>query len=219
MRALLNSALYSLVWWMFRPFNGLVRYKSAPQPLRETLKIDPTKPVVYILAQRSWVDMFVLARLCRDWEKEAAAATRLGVRVASMRTGLVLGPGGPLAKMTTPFKLFAGGKIGSGKQWVSWIHLADAVNAYVAALTDDRYTGAINLVTDSTRNAEVSRAIGHALSRPSWLPVPAFALKAAVGELAETILHGRRAVPAKLRALGFTFEHPTLDEAVTSALA
>src|SRR3546814_7930662 len=66
MRALLNSALYSLVWWMFRPFNGLVRYKSAPQPLRETLKIDPTKPVVYILAQRSWVDMFVLARLCRE---------------------------------------------------------------------------------------------------------------------------------------------------------
>jgi len=160
-----------------------------------------------------------LARLCRDWEKEARAATPLGVRVASMRTGLVLGPGGPLAKMTTPFKLFAGGKIGSGTQWVSWIHLADAVNAYVAALTDDRYTGPINLVTDSARNAEVSRAIGHALSRPSWLPVPAFALKAAVGELAETILHGRRAIPAKLRVLGFAFEHPTLEEAVKSALA
>jgi uncharacterized protein len=160
-----------------------------------------------------------LARLCRDWEKEAAAATALGVRVASMRTGLVLGPGGALARMTTPFKLFAGGRIGSGTQWVSWIHLADVVNAYVAALTDDRYTGPINLVTDSARNAEVSRAIGHALARPSWLPVPAFALKAAVGELAETILHGRRAIPAKLRALGFAFEHPTLEEAVKSALA
>ena len=160
-----------------------------------------------------------LGRLCRDWEREAAAATALGVRVVSMRTGLVLGPGGALAKMATPFKLFAGGRIGSGKQWVSWIHLADVVNAYTAAITDERYTGPINLVAESSRNAEVSRAIGHALHRPSWLPVPAFALRAAVGELAESILNGRRAVPAKLRALGFKFQHPALQEAVASAFA
>jgi uncharacterized protein (TIGR01777 family) len=160
-----------------------------------------------------------LARLCRDWEHEAAAATPLGIRTAHMRTGLVLGPGGALARMSTPFKLFAGGRIGSGKQWVSWIHLTDVVNAYIAALTDDRYAGPLNLVTDSARNADVSRALGAALHRPSWLPVPAFALRAAVGELAETILNGRRAIPAKLRALGFAFEHPSLAEAIAAALA
>ena len=160
-----------------------------------------------------------LGRVCREWEREAFAAQPLGVRVAAFRTGLVLGPGGALARLETPFKLFAGGKIGSGRQWVSWIHLDDVVRAYVAALTDERYAGPINTVTDSTRNADFSRAIGHALHRPSWLPVPGFALKAAVGELAETILNGRRAVPAKLRELGFAFEHPDLDEAVTSALS
>jgi uncharacterized protein (TIGR01777 family) len=158
-----------------------------------------------------------LGRLCRDWEREASAAP--GVRVVHMRTGLVLGPhGGPLAKMATPFKLFAGGKIGSGQQWVSWIHLDDVVAAYLAALTDERYTGAINLVTDSTRNADFSAALGHALHRPSWLPVPGFALKAAVGELADSILHGRKAVPAKLHALGFAWKHPTLDDAVRASL-
>jgi len=160
-----------------------------------------------------------LGRLCRDWEREAAAAAPLGVRVVHMRTGVVLGPhGGALAKMATPFKLFAGGKIGSGKQWVSWIHLDDVVAAYLAALTDERYAGAVNLVTDSTRNADFSSALGHALHRPSWLPVPGFALEAAVGELAESILHGRKAVPAKLRALGFAWKHPSLDDAVRASV-
>jgi len=159
-----------------------------------------------------------LGRVCRDWEREARTAEPLGVRVAAFRTGLVLGPGGALARLETPFKLFAGGRVGSGRQWVSWIHRDDVVNAYLAALTDERYTGPINAITDSTRNADFSRAIGRALHRPSWLPVPAFALKAAVGELAESILNGRRAIPAKLRALGFAFSHPDLDEAVASAL-
>ena len=159
-----------------------------------------------------------LGRVCRDWEREAFAAEALGVRVAAFRTGLVLGHGGALARLETPFKLFAGGKIGSGRQWVSWIHLDDVINAYLAALTDDRYSGPINTVTDSIRNADFSRAIGRALHRPSWLPVPGFALKAAVGELAESILNGRRTVPTKLRALGFPFAHPDLDEAVASAL-
>ena len=85
-----------------------------------------------------------LGRLCRDWEHEAQAATRAGLRVVCMRTGLVLGPGGALAKLTTPFKLFVGGKIGSGRQWVPWIHRADAVRSYLAAIDDDRYTGPIN---------------------------------------------------------------------------
>jgi uncharacterized protein (TIGR01777 family) len=153
-----------------------------------------------------------LARLCRDWEVEAEAATKLGVRVVCMRTGVVLGPGGALAKLETPFKLFVGGKIGSGRQWVSWIDRDDAVRAYVEAVHDARYVGPINLVTGSVRNAELSKAIGKALGRPSWLPVPAFALKAAVGEFAEYLLAGRRVVPSKLRALGFTWTRPSLVE-------
>jgi uncharacterized protein len=155
-----------------------------------------------------------LARLCRDWEAEARAAQPLGVRVACMRTGMVLGPGGALARLTTPFRLFAGGPIGSGRQWVSWIHRDDAVRAYAAAVADDRYTGPINLVTDSIRNADFARALGAALHRPSWLPVPGFALRVALGELADYALHGRRAVPTRLRALGFTWTHPTLAEAL-----
>lgn len=158
-----------------------------------------------------------LGRLCKAWEAEALAAEPLGVRVVTMRTGIVLGPhGGALDKMTTPFKLFAGGRIGSGKQWMPWIHLDDVVAAYLAALDDDRYRGPINLVTESVRNAELSKELGAVMHRPSWLPVPAFALKAAVGELAESILNGRRVVPARLRELGFTWKHPELREALAS---
>jgi uncharacterized protein (TIGR01777 family) len=155
-----------------------------------------------------------LARLCRDWEAEARAAQPLGVRVVCMRTGMVLGPGGALARLTTPFRLFAGGPIGSGHQWMSWIHLDDAVRAYAAAVADERYAGPINLVTDSVRNAEFARALGAALGRPSWLPVPGLALRAALGELADYALHGRRVVPARLRELGFTWTCPTLAEAL-----
>lgn len=160
-----------------------------------------------------------LARLCRDWEAEARAAETLGVRVACMRTGMVLGPGGALAKMITPFRRFAGGPLGSGRQWMSWIHRADAVRAYAAAVADERYIGPINLVTDSVRNADFARALGDALGRPSWLPVPAFALRAALGEFADYVLHGRRVVPARLRALGFTWTYPTLGSALGEVLA
>lgn len=155
-----------------------------------------------------------LGRLCRDWEAEARAAEGLGVRVVCMRTGLVLGPGGALAKLTTPFKLFVGGRIGSGRQWVSWIHRDDAIRAYATALEDERYAGPVNLVTASVRNVELARALGQALGRPSWLPVPGFALRATVGEFAEYLLYGRRVVPARLRELGFTWTLSTLEDAL-----
>lgn len=155
-----------------------------------------------------------LGRLCRDWEAEAGAAERAGLRVVCMRSGIVLGPGGALAKLTTPFRMFVGGRIGTGRQWVSWIHRDDAVRAYVAALSDDRYTGPINLVTESVRNAVLARALGKALDRPSWLPVPGVALRAAVGEFAEYLLAGRRVVPARLRDLGFTWSRPALVDAL-----
>jgi len=160
-----------------------------------------------------------LARLCRDWEKEARGATQHGVRVVTMRTGMIVGHGGGLGKMMTPFKLFVGGRIGSGKQWMPWMHLDDSVAAYLAAIDDDRYRGPINMVTDSVRNAEFSRTLGKAMHRPSWMPVPGFAVKAAVGEFAEYVLKGRRVVPKRLRELGFTWKYPQLAAALADVTA
>jgi len=158
-----------------------------------------------------------LARLCRDWEKEATAAAEHGVRVVCMRTGLVIGPnGGGIEKMTTPFKFFVGGRLGHGRQFMPWIHRDDVVAAYIAAATDERYRGPINLVRASTRNADFARALGKALGRPSWLPVPAFAVKLAAGEFAEYVLQGRNVVPAKLTELGFTWKHATLESALAA---
>ena len=159
-----------------------------------------------------------LARVCRDWEKEARGAEAHGLRVVCMRSGIVLGHGGgALDKLITPFRLFVGGRIGSGRQWFSWIHRDDAVAAYLAATRDARYTGGINLVAGSVRNAELAAELGKVLHRPSWLPVPGFAVKLAAGEFAEYILQGRRIVPKKLRELGFAFQHPNLAEALHNA--
>ena len=156
-----------------------------------------------------------LARICRDWEKEASEATALGVRVCAMRLGIVLGEGGgALDKMTTPFKLFVGGKLGHGRQWLPWIHRDDAIAAFIAAVDDARYTGPINLVTASTRNADFARELGASMGRPSWLPVPAFTLKLAVGEMSEYLLNGRNVAPKRLRELGFAWKRATLAGAL-----
>ncbi|HEY5927145.1 MAG TPA: TIGR01777 family oxidoreductase [Kofleriaceae bacterium] len=161
-----------------------------------------------------------LGRVCRDWEKEARVGESLGMRVASMRTGLVLAKhGNAMSKLRRQFKLFAGGRLGSGRQWMSWIHLDDVVNAYIAAATDERYRGPINMVTESTRNAQFVRTLGKVLGKPSWLPAPAFAIKAVLGgEFAESVLQGRRVVPAKLRELGFVWKYPTLEGALAASV-
>lgn len=178
-------------------------------------ELDDDEPVT----ERAESGTAFLARLCKSWEAEAAAAEPLGVRVVRLRTGVVIGAGGALAKMSTPFKLFVGGRIGSGQQWFSWIHLDDAVAIYLAAVDDARFTGPINMVApDTVRQVEVARALGAALHRPSWLPVPAFALRAAVGELAQYLLEGRRVVPAALQALGYGFLHPRLADAIESSV-
>lgn len=156
-----------------------------------------------------------LARLCQQWEAEARAAEVHGVRVVCMRTGLVLGRGGPLARMALPFKLFAGGPVGNGRQWLSWIHMEDVIRAYLLAIDDASLSGPVNLTApEPVRFKDFAAALGRAMRRPSWLPVPGFALKAAVGELAEYMLHGRRAVPAALVAHGFSFAYPTVDAAL-----
>jgi uncharacterized protein len=156
-----------------------------------------------------------LARVCRNWENEAKRAEPLGVRVVRMRTGVVLGKGGALEKMAAPFRMLLGGRLGSGRQWVSWVHLADAVRAYLFAMDHDALEGPVNLVAPgSVRAAEFARALGSAMKRPAWLPAPAFALKLAAGEFAEHILQGRRAVPAALLGHGFEFAYPELEPAL-----
>ena len=156
-----------------------------------------------------------LARVCRSWEAEAMAAEEHGARVVCMRTGLVLGRDGAFSRMALPFRLFAGGPIGSGRQWMAWVHLEDAVRAYLFALDQEGLRGPVNLVAPGpVRARDFARALGKALHRPSWLPVPGLAVKVAAGELSEYLLHGRRVVPTALEAHGFTFHFPAVEPAL-----
>ncbi len=161
-----------------------------------------------------------LARLCVAWEQAAEQAAKLGVRVVNPRMGIVLGPGGgALETMALPFKLFVGGKIGSGKQGVSWIHLDDAVAALTACIDDEGMPAKVNVCAPQpASNAEVSAAIAAALSRPNWLPAPSFGLKALFGEGAEPILAGQYAVPQALASRHFQFRHEGLRAAVADGL-
>lgn len=157
-----------------------------------------------------------LARVCRKWEAEAVGAGATGARVVLMRTGVVLGRGGgPLAQIAKPFKLLVGGRLSTGRQWFSWIHLDDAVAAFLYALDNAALSGPVNLVApEPVRNRDFTRALAKALRRPAIAPIPAFALKLAVGEFHEYLIHGRRAVPAALQSAGFEFRHAALDQAL-----
>jgi len=158
-----------------------------------------------------------LSGLCEDWEAEGRAAQPLGVRVVLARTGVVLAPhGGALAKLLPPFKAGAGGPIAGGKQWMSWISLADVVRALMHALDTPALEGPVNLVAPNpVTNAELSKTLGRVLSRPAIVPVPAFALRIALGEMADgTVLPSQRILPAALEGSGFRFLHPQLEQAL-----
>ena len=162
-----------------------------------------------------------LAQVCADWEREAQAAEELDMRVVRLRAGVVLDrEGGALAKMLPPFRLGAGGPVAGGAQPMSWIHVEDEVGMLIAALDDDRWSGAVNACAPQTvTNREFSTALGRALHRPAVVPVPGFALRALYGEMASIITTGVRMVPARVRELGYEFAHPELDEALRAALA
>lgn len=162
-----------------------------------------------------------LARTCRAWELEALEAETLGMRVASVRTGVVLDRnGGALAKMLTPFKLGVGGPVASGRQFVSWIHIGDVVGIVLAAIDDERWRGPINATApEPQHNRDFSKALGRALHRPSLLPVPGAALRLLYGEMAEIVTDGARVLPAKALVLGYEFRYPQLDLALRAALA
>jgi len=161
-----------------------------------------------------------LAEVCRDWEAAAAEAERYGVRSAQLRIGIVLArEGGALPRIALPFRFGAGGRIGSGRQWVPWIHIDDLVALFLATLDDEALRGPINAVApEPVRNAELTRVLGRVLARPTLLPVPGFALRAALGELAGELLGSRRVVPARALAHGFAFEHADLEAALTREL-
>lgn len=169
-----------------------------------------------VLDERSLPGDDFLARVCVDWEREAARATEYGVRTVMMRTGVVLdAPGGALEKMATPFRLGAGGPLGSGKQFFPWIHREDLVRAYIFALENDTMSGPVNGVApDYVRNARFGQALGAAFHRPALLPVPGFALRALLGEFAGSIVGGQLVVPAALEDAGFAWDHPHLEEAL-----
>ncbi|MBD0281228.1 MAG: TIGR01777 family protein [Thermoleophilaceae bacterium] len=162
-----------------------------------------------------------LAQVCQVWERAAGEAEELRVRVAILRTGVVLDrSGGALAKMLPPFRLGVGGPVAGGKQYVSWIHPDDLVALYLAALDGSEWSGPVNATApEPATNRELSRALGRALRRPTVLPVPGLALKSLYGEMAWVVTTGQRAIPARARALGFAFRHSDLDEALRAALA
>ncbi|XP_031284978.1 epimerase family protein SDR39U1 homolog, chloroplastic [Pistacia vera] len=161
-----------------------------------------------------------LAEVCREWEGTALKVNK-DVRLALIRIGVVLGKdGGALAKMIPLFMMFAGGPLGSGKQWFSWIHLDDIVNLIYEALSNPSYQGVINgTAPNPVRLSEMCDHLGNVMGRPSWLPVPDFALKAVLGEGATVVLDGQRVVPAKAKELGFSFKYPYVKDALKAILS
>ncbi|TMM39568.1 MAG: TIGR01777 family protein [Actinobacteria bacterium] len=158
--------------------------------------------------------------VCRAWEAATEAAEAAGIRVAHLRTGLVLGPGGGLLKPLLPLYRFGlGGPLGNGRQWMPWISLADEVAAIEFLLTADAVTGAVNLTGPApVTNREFARTLGRVLHRPAVLPVPAFALRIAVGEFGAEAVRSQRVLPAVLAGAGYRFQHADLESALRWSL-
>jgi uncharacterized protein (TIGR01777 family) len=161
-----------------------------------------------------------LAGVCVDWEAAAAEATNLGMRVCSLRTGVVLSrDGGALAKMLPPFRLGLGGPVAGGGQYMPWIHLDDIVGLYLAATDASAYTGPINATGPTpVTNRDFSKALGRALHRPAVAPVPKLAVRALFGEMSEIVTGGQRAVPRRAAELGYEFLFTRLDPALADVL-
>jgi uncharacterized protein (TIGR01777 family) len=160
------------------------------------------------------------AQVVAAWEREAAAAEDLGLRVVRSRTGVVLSEqGGALERMLRPFKMGVGGPVAGGHQYMSWVHLDDVVGALLFFLDNEEASGPINVTApEPVTNAEFSKALGRALHRPAVMPVPGLAVKLLYGDMAEVVTTGKRAMPKRLQELGYEFRHPDLDEALREAV-
>jgi len=182
-----------------------------------------------------------LARVCQAWEREGAKAASLGIRTVIVRTGVVIGSGagrlpfpidlggaslarpgiilkteeGAFPLLMMPFRLFTGGPILPGTQWFAWIHIDDLVGIMMMALEDERVVGPINATAPEPQtNRDFAATLGRVMGRPSWLPVPGFAMKLLLGEMADMITTGQRVIPKKARELGYQFKYPTSDRAI-----
>ena len=161
-----------------------------------------------------------LSRVCIEWEEEAKKAEAFGVRVIRLRTGVVLGRGGgALAKMVPPFKLFIGGPLGTGRQWMSWIQMEDEIGLMVHLMERPEVRGAINATAPGpVTMKEFCQTLGRVLRRPSWAPVPAFVLRVLMGEMSDMVLTGQRVLPGKAQESGYAFKYPNLSEALQACL-
>jgi uncharacterized protein len=174
-----------------------------------------------LLRESSSAGSDFLAEVCREWEEAAQPAADAGIRCAQIRTGVVLGrDGGALKKMLTPFRMGVGGNVGSGSQWMSWIHIQDWVGAVHHILKTDLLQGPVNMVaTKPVTNAEFTKTLGSVLSRPTIFPVPAFAARLAFGQMAdEVLLASQRVEPNKLITSGYPFQYSDLQKALSSIL-
>lgn len=162
-----------------------------------------------------------LAKLCVDWEAEARGAEGHGVRVVLPRMGIILGEGGgALERMVPVFRWFAGGPLGSGRQWVPWIHLDDVVRMMIWALENPAVKGPVNFTAPTpVTMREFAAALGRALRRPAFAPVPGFALRLMVGEMAEALLTSQRAIPEVAQRLGYQWKYPLLEPALRAILS
>jgi hypothetical protein len=161
-----------------------------------------------------------LAQVCQAWEEEAQKVKAYGTRLVILRLGIVLGQGGAIAKMITPFKLFAGGPLGSGRQWFSWIHREDLVNLIIQALTSANMEGVFNATAPNpVRMAELAQTMGELMQRPSWLPVPSFALESLLGEGAMVVLEGQQVLPNRTQSSDFNYQYSTVKQALKEILS
>jgi uncharacterized protein (TIGR01777 family) len=208
---------------------------NAGQAVTEAVKAATQKPAVVIqssavgyygphgdeeLDESAPLGQDFLAQICKDWEASTAPVEAMGVRRAIVRTGVVLSKkGGALPQMLLPFKLFAGGPLGSGKQWLPWIHITDQVAAIRFLIENKNARGVFNLsAPNPLTNAEFGRVIGRVMGRPAFMPTPGLALKLVFGEMATLLLEGQRQMPKRLLELGFAFRFPSAEAALRDIL-
>ncbi|MDQ0156193.1 TIGR01777 family oxidoreductase [Robertmurraya andreesenii] len=157
-----------------------------------------------------------LATTVRQWEEKASEASMLGIRTCYCRFGIILDKEeGALPRMALPYKLFVGGTVGTGEQWMSWIHIDDVVNALLFIIEHETISGPVNFTSPHPiRMKELGRAVGRALRRPHWIPAPSFALKIALGEMSILVLEGQQVIPEQLQKYGYPFQYTQIDEAL-----